>query len=61
MEDNNQLMSFVPTMHWTPSSCIALCSVVCLLRSGVVLGEYGFLLAFDDVERFKIDFRVTEG
>ena len=49
MEDNKQLMSFAPTMHWTPSSYIALQSVRFLLRA-FVLGEHGVVLEFDDVE-----------
>ena len=40
MADNKQLKPTAPTVHWTPSFCIALCSVE--LFGSVVLGEYDF-------------------
>ena len=50
--DNKQLKLTAPTVHWTLSFCIALCSVE--LFGSVVLGENDFELELvDDEEQRK--------
>ena len=46
MVDNKQLKLTAPTVHWTLSFCIVLCSVE--LFGSVVLGENYFELELDD-------------